>query len=97
MAICTLPDECGWQFYLVDNEELYLRAPNDWIPISSGGSTPPTMDYEGISLNDKTIGGIKFVIEEEDVLKIPEYWQYNVRNSLTLLGTIYNNGIISIE
>lgn len=32
----------------------------------------------GVKLNGFTIGGIKRVIEENDVLDIPELWEYNV-------------------
>lgn len=100
ISVTELPleDIIPFKFYLVNDEEIYFRASNSWIQISSTEPDPSqTIDADGITLNDKTIGGIKFVIEESDVLKIPENWQYNVRNSLTLLGTIHNNGILNIE
>jgi hypothetical protein len=50
----------------------------------------------GITLNDKVIGGVKSRIESEDVLTIPEFYEYNVF-SLNIEGVINNNGIIHIS
>ena len=95
IEVDILPDEniVPLAFYLVNNSDLYLRSSDDWIGLSGSSSTN---ELEGITLNDKTIGGIKELIDTDEVLKIPENWQYNVRNSLTCKGTIYNKGTITI-
>lgn len=52
-------------------------------------------DGIGIKLNNKVIGGVKNYIEQDDVLEIPEYFDYNVFN-LRVDGTINCNGQINI-
>lgn len=49
----------------------------------------------GIMLNDKVIGGVKSLIEINDILFIPENFEYNLLN-LQIEGVINNEGVINI-
>ena len=49
----------------------------------------------GIKLNGLTIGGVKQVIEETDVLDVPENWEYNVFD-FSVEGVINLDGVINI-
>ena len=51
----------------------------------------------GIRLNSLVIGGVKKRIQPNDVLDIPNNWQYNVQgNILYIEGVINNSGEINI-
>jgi len=52
---------------------------------------------KGITINKKTIGGIKKEIESDETLEIPDLWQYNVLGSLDIDGTVDVDGEIHIE
>ena len=49
----------------------------------------------GITLNNKYIAGVKNYIEINDILNIPEYYEYNV-NKLNIDGTINLDGEINL-
>ena len=49
----------------------------------------------GISLNEKVIGGVKTLIENGDILTIPENFDYNTY-SLNVSGVVNNSGQINI-
>ena len=49
----------------------------------------------GITLNGKVIGGVKRLIEEDDILNIPLNWEYNCM-VLNVEGEIINDGEINI-
>ena len=49
----------------------------------------------GITLNNKYIAGVKNYIEVNDILNIPEYYEYNV-NKLNIDGTINLDGEINL-
>jgi hypothetical protein len=59
--------------------------------------TPPSTLGIGITLNGRVIGGVKRFIEENDILDIPNYWEYNVFD-LDVDGRIDidENGMINI-
>lgn len=103
IQVDSLPSDEGaipLKFYLVDGADVFLRTADSWIQLNNetadpGDGTPA--DADGITLNDKTIGGVKSRILETDVLRIPEDWQYIVKNSLSLEGTIINDGEIFID
>lgn len=74
----------------------------------SNDDTPPTVNPPdsnpvfnqalGVKLNKKTIGGVKRVIEQNDYLEVPVFWQYNVRASALINdGIIDNDGEINID
>lgn len=50
----------------------------------------------GITLNDKYISGVKSLIELDDVLNIPENYQYNVVGNLTIDGEINGGGVVNL-
>lgn len=50
---------------------------------------------EGITLNNKVIGGVKSFIESADVLDIPQYWEYNLYK-IDVDGTVLLDGEINI-
>lgn len=51
---------------------------------------------EGIRLNNRTIGGVKYFIENNDTLDIPKYWQYNVVGKVDIDGLVNNDGQINL-
>ena len=67
----------------VDNTDPYN-------PIVNGGG-----GGIGIKLNGKVIGGVKRLIEINDILDIPLHWEYNV-SYLEVDGIIDNESIINI-
>lgn len=56
-------------------------------------TVPSTLGI-GITLNGRNIGGVKRLIETDEILDIPLYWQYNV-TALDIDGTIDNDGEIN--
>lgn len=93
-----LPDNgIPFKFYLVGGEDLYLKTPTGWVHLNAQDQGGGGVEAEGITLNGKTIGGVKQKIERGDILIIPEYWQYNVKNYLTLEGSIDNEGVINVD
>lgn len=50
----------------------------------------------GILLNDAVIGGVKTLIETNDVLTIPVNYEYNVYR-LTIDGIINSDGVINLN
>jgi hypothetical protein len=50
----------------------------------------------GIKLNGQVIGGVKRFIEVNDLLDIPEFWQYNIVGDLDVDGLIDNKGEINL-
>lgn len=66
-------------------------------PLNPPGSNPILNAGIGIKLNGQVIGGVKRVIESNNTLDIPEFWQYNIRGlTLDVDGVIENNGEINI-
>lgn len=49
----------------------------------------------GITLNSQVIGGVKRRIETNDILNVPEYWEYNV-TQLEVDGIIELDGEINL-
>lgn len=49
----------------------------------------------GITLNNKVIGGIKTKINSNEILNIPEDWEYNA-HKLDISGIINSEGTINI-
>lgn len=99
IPVLSLPtDPVLFKIYLVNNTEVYLRAVNKWIHLNEDATPAGGVSGGiGITLNDNVIGGVTTFIGLNDVLEIPENWQYRVKNSLYLEGNIINNGEIYIE
>lgn len=71
----------------------------DAIPpvLNPPGSNPAIDSGIGIKLNSLVIGGVKRLIETNETLIIPIYWQYNIHGlTLDVDGIIQNNGEVNI-
>ena len=66
---------------------------DDPVPLNPPGSNPIFDAGVGIKLNSQVIGGVKRIIELNDILDIPIHWQYIVSN-LDVDGIIINDGEI---
>lgn len=98
IQVNTLPDSgIPLKIYLVGGTDVYLRSTDDWIRLNNLETGGGALEGTGILLNGKVIGGVKKVISETENLVIPEDWQYNTKNSLSLEGVIENDGEIHID
>lgn len=76
----------------------YLGEDGQPYPVNPPGSNPVFDSGVGIKLNGQVIGGVKRVIESDDRLIIPEFWQYNIHGLiLDIDGIIENDGEINID
>jgi len=87
------PTDAGWidqAFYYPDDATWFYQARNGVMRKFHGD---PAENGVGVKLNGKVIGGVKELIEEDDVLTIPVNWAYNtyrlqVNGSIECYGTI---------
>jgi hypothetical protein len=90
------PTDSQWvdkAFYYPTDKTYFYRILNGEMTLYGGGDA--SISGVGVTLNDKIIGGVKSYIEEDDVLVIPENYEYNVFN-LKVDGVINNSGLITI-
>ena len=94
--LALTPSDPNWAdlgFYYPSDKPYFYQAVGGAMKQYGGGD--PSVSGVGITLNDKIIGGVKSLIESEEVLKIPEHWEYNITR-LLVAGTITNEGTIKI-
>jgi hypothetical protein len=77
-------------YYPSDKDYFYQLV--DGVMVKYGGGSEAGV---GIKLNNSVIGGVKILIEENDVLVIPANYDYNT-TSLNVDGVINNDGQINI-
>jgi len=87
-------------YYPNDKDNIFYQVINGRMrafdcTASSGGSGTSPQDLIGIILNNKEFHGFKMLIEDSDVLNIPENYEY-FGNYLTINGLVNCEGIISI-
>lgn len=89
------PDNPKWvekAFYYPNDKDYFYQALDGVMKLYGKGTSSGT----GIRLNGEIIGGIKRFIENQDVLNIPEYYDYNTY-TITVEGQINVNGSINIQ
>jgi hypothetical protein len=90
------PTDENWvelAFYYPSDQTYFYQAIEGVM--QKKGYCTPSIQGIGITLNSLIIGGVKSVIEETDILTIPENYEYNVVN-LQVQGVINNAGQINI-
>jgi hypothetical protein len=80
-------------FYYPEDKTYFYQALNGQMKRYGGGDIQ--LLSVGITLDGRTIGGVKTHIEPEEVLDIPVSYDYNTF-SLTVSGDINCNGQINI-
>ncbi len=75
-------------FYYPEDKDYFYQILNG--EFKKFGGVDDSSIGEGIRLNTKIIGGVKIIIEDGDILTIPESYDYNTSNLLV-------NGIINCE
>lgn len=94
LALTT--DSAGWvdrAFYYPEDKNYFYQALNGEMKVYGAGNV--SIVGLGITLNEKIIGGVKTLIEQDDILNIPENWDYNTK-TLTVAGEINCYGDINI-
>lgn len=97
-SILQLTPESGYWverafYYPVDKTYFYQAFEGS---LKKYGAGDVSVIGEGITINSKVIGGVKYFILEDDILYVPEYYEYNIYK-LSLSGSINNNGVINIQ
>ena len=87
------PSDVDEVFYQVINGRMRKFYCSDSTITNTG--TTANIEYIGILLNEKGYSGFKMLIEDDDILYIPEYYEYN-GNYLSINGIVDCEGIISI-
>jgi len=88
------PTDDSWvdrAFYYPDDKGYFYQALNDEMVKYGGGEDSGV----GIRINGDLIGGVKSVIEENEVLDIPENFEYNIFR-VSVYGTVNCNGTINM-
>lgn len=88
------PTDSNWvnqAFYYPTDQDYFYQAYNGEMKLYGSGESSGI----GIRLNGSNIGGVKSIIEDTDILEIPENWDYNTF-SLLVNGTINCDGQINI-
>lgn len=94
--LALTPESENWidrAFYYPSDKNYFYQALNDEMKKYGEGDNESI--GEGIRLNEKIIGGVKTLIEENDTLDIPENWDYNTFK-LDIDGVINCSGQINI-
>lgn len=81
-------------FYYPDDKNYFYQVVNGEMKRYGAGT--PSLISEGVTINDKTIGGVKTYIESGDILNIPDKYDYNTYK-LSSEGTINCYGNINIH
>lgn len=81
-------------FYFPTDKSYFYQA-REGVMVKYGDGGDDEYFGCGILLNDKVIGGVKTLIESDDVLYIPENWDYNTFK-LDIEGTVTCDGRINI-
>lgn len=85
------PDWIDQAFYYPNDQTYFYQVFNDEMKRYGGGEGSGT----GIRLNDAVLGGVKRLIEYDDILEIPEHHDYNTFD-LTVDGIINCDGQINL-
>lgn len=94
--LALMPNDPQWvdfAFYYPSDKSYFYRIVNGVIVQYGAGDV--SIVGAGITLNEKVIGGVKRLIEIDDILNIPKNWEYNPMK-LAVSGTITNNGTINV-
>ena len=83
-----------YAFYYPTDKSYFYQALGGVLKKYGDGEADDFFAY-GIKLNDKAITGVKTLIEETDVLEIPENYDYNTF-TLNVEGTVNCEGQINI-
>ena len=78
-------------FYYPNDRDYFYQAFNGELKKYGAGTSAGV----GIKLNNQVLGGVKSVIQSDEVLDIPTDYEYNIYK-LTVLGTINVRGTINI-
>lgn len=92
--LALTPTDSNWidrAFYYPDDKDYFFQVLNG-IMKKYGSGENATL---GIKLNGRGIGGVKTLIETNDILDIPENWDYNTF-FLDIDGLIEVEGQINI-
>jgi len=95
--LSLLPDNPNWiekAFYYPSDKTYFYQLVNGTMKKYGAGTSVETGSGIGITLNGAVIGGVKSLIEEEDILDIPEYYEYNIYD-LDVDGIINCDGVIN--
>lgn len=88
------PSSPNWverAFYYPEDKTYFYQALGGVMKKYGGGEESST----GITLDGRNIGGVKMLIDDEEILHIPAQWEYNVRR-LLVRGIINTLGTINI-
>lgn len=78
--------------YKVNNDDLAdVALSGDYNDLEN---TPA--DVTGIKLDEDYLAGLKYLIDSEETLSVPEYYQYNVYDIFENDGVIDNDGVVNI-
>lgn len=94
--LALTPDSDAWvnrAFYYPSDKTYFYQALDGVMKKYGAGGLG--VSGIGITLNDLVIGGVKTLIETNDILEIPVNWDYNTC-SLSVEGTINVEGQINI-
>jgi hypothetical protein len=80
-------------FYYPSDQDYFYRVVDG--EMKKYGSGESAVSGVGVTLNNKVIGGVKSLIEQNDILDIPENYEYNIHN-LEAQGIVNCNGTINI-
>lgn len=92
--LALTPESPNWKekaFYYPSDKTYFYQALNGSMKKYGDGLSAGI----GITLNNSYIAGVKSKIDVNDVLDIPEYWEYNLYE-LEILGFVNCNGTINI-
>lgn len=78
-------------FYYPDDKGYFFQALNG-VMVKYGGGEDSGV---GVRINGDLIGGVKSVIEVNEILDIPENFEYNIYR-LNINGTVNCNGTVNI-
>jgi hypothetical protein len=78
-------------FYYPEDRPYFYQALNGVMKKYGSGEDSGI----GITLDGRNIGGVKMLIDDNEVLHIPQEWEYNVRR-LLVRGIINTFGTINI-
>lgn len=88
------PSDAVWvnrAFYYPTDKDYFYQALDGVMKKIAGGADSSV----GCKINNKTIGGVKSLIETGETLEVPQYWEYTAY-SLNVDGVINLDGVINI-
>lgn len=94
--LALIPTDSNWYergFYYPSDKTYFYQAVEGVM--KKYGDTPTLSIGIGVTLNEKVIGGVKVLIENEDILTIPDYYDYNTF-TFNIAGIVNCSGQINM-